>query len=123
MTTDYEISQIIDRKGYYLTADDNGIHTAMVRLAWILAVAIVCLGILQLEWLGHLLLQYPESQLVTVAMILLLSTYSGKKILHWLPLKWLDEPKTDTKRKKLRHHNPGTNAYSSTVSIARTENR
>jgi len=92
------LTALVDR--IYTLADDNGIHTAMVRLGWTLAVALVCLGILQLEWLGHLLLQYPESQLVTVAMILLLSTYSGKKILHWLPLKWLDEPKRDIKRKK-----------------------
>ncbi len=48
------LTSLVDR--IYTTADDSGIHTAMVRLGWTIAVAIVCLGILQMEWLGHLIL-------------------------------------------------------------------
>ena len=91
------LTTLVDR--IYTTADDDGIHTAFVRLVWTLAVAIVCLAILQLEWLGNLILQYPESHLITLALILLLSTYTGKKFLHLIPLKWLDEP-TQKKSKK-----------------------
>jgi len=97
------LTTLVDR--IYTTTDDNGIHTAMVRLGWTMAVAIVCLGILQMEWLGHLILQYPESQLLTIALILLTSTYSGGKIINMLPLRWLDEPKSETKRSKSRQSN------------------
>ena len=36
---------------------------------------------------------------MTIALILLLSTYSGKTLLQFVPLRWLDEPVKEKKGK------------------------
>lgn len=87
------LTMLVDR--IYTTTDEKGLQTAMIRLFWTIAIAIVCLGIVQQEWLGHLLLQYPEAQLITIALILLLSAYKGKNFLDHFPIKGLIEPATN----------------------------
>ena len=94
------LTTLVDR--IYTTTDERGLHTAMVRLGWTLAVALVCLGIVKQEWLGHLILQYPESQLITIALILLLSTYKGRNFLDHFPIKGLIEPEPEAKAKTIK---------------------
>ena len=84
------ITSLIDR--FYSTLERQGSHTAIIRLAWTLLLTLAVLPILQLSWLGGLILRYPESHLLTLSLLILISYYPfGKhKLPPWLSL--LSEP-------------------------------
>ena len=51
--------------------------TAVIRMLWTIVIALLCLPIIQFETLGHLILQFPEIHLITLALFLLISLYKG----------------------------------------------
>lgn len=93
------LTSIVDR--FYSAIEDKGLHIAMIRMGWTFIITLLCLPIIQFESLGHLILNYPESHLVTLALFLLISLYKGKQITQIPHLKFLSEPvKEPVKSKK-----------------------
>jgi len=84
------ITSLIDR--FYSTFERLGSHTAFIRLVWTVILTLAVLPILQLSWLGGWILRYPESHLLTLSLLILVSSYPfGKhKLPTWLSL--LSEP-------------------------------
>lgn len=64
----------------------------MMRLGWTIALAIFCLPIVQYEALGHTMTRFPELHLLTLAAILALSLYRGKKLAQTTAFAWLNWP-------------------------------
>lgn len=85
------MTMLVDR--FYTVMDESGKRIASIRLLWTFLVGLVCYFILQMESLGHLLLQYPELHFITFALALLLSIYKGKKLSGTTFFRWLREPK------------------------------
>ncbi len=84
------LTTLIDR--IYTVADENGLHIALLRLAWAIVAALVSLVILlQSQW-GEWLLAYPEVHAVTITVIILLGRYRGKRLTDLRWLEWLREP-------------------------------
>ena len=88
------LASLVDR--FYSLLDEKGLHTAVFRLAWTLLLAVLCIPIVRYEELGHALIRYPELHLVTLAVILTLTLYKGKR-LSQLPgfswLNWAEKPR------------------------------
>lgn len=82
------LASLVDR--FYSVFDQRGLRTAVMRLVWTLLLAASCIPIVQLEALGHFLLRFPELHLVTLAAIVALSQYAGRRFadLPWVP-RWL----------------------------------
>lgn len=89
------ITSLVDR--FFSAVDLLGYRTAIVRLTWTIILTLVVLPVLQLNWLGGWLLRYPESHLLTLSLLILISSYPFGK--HKLPvsLGWLIEPKKKNK--------------------------
>lgn len=81
------LTALVDR--IYTVVDEDGLHAAVMRLAWTAFVALGCFFILTWEALGELLVHYPELHLTTIALIIILSHYAGPKLAHVPGLKWL----------------------------------
>jgi transglutaminase-like putative cysteine protease len=90
------LTGLVDR--FYTVADENGLRNALIRLAWTGVVGLGCLVILNQESLGYLLLAYPELHLGTVAAIILLGLYRGKKLMDFTHVTWLMETKPAKKK-------------------------
>jgi len=84
------LTSLVDR--FYRTIDDRGIKIAIRRLVWTMMIALLCLPVIQFETLGHLILEYPELHLITLALFLLISLYKGKLLIHLPLIKILAEP-------------------------------
>lgn len=84
------ITSLIDR--FFSTLEARGSQIAFIRLVWTSILTISVLPILQLSWLGGLILRYPEIHLFTLSMLILVSVYPfGKhKLPPWLGV--LSEP-------------------------------
>lgn len=84
------LTMLVDR--IYSVADQRGMHTAMIRLMWTAVAAVISFFVLlQSEW-SIWLVAYPEIHLVTLAVIILVGLYQGKKLSELPVLSWLHEP-------------------------------
>ena len=90
------LTSLVDR--FYNTIEDNGMKTAIIRMVWTIIIALLCLPIIQFETLGHLILQFPETHLITLALFLLISLYKGKHIISLPIFKLLAEPEITKKK-------------------------
>ena len=95
---------VVDR--FYSYMDEASTHAALIRLGVTVMIAIVCIPILEFEMLGNFILRYPEFHLVTAALVLMFSSYSGKKLTDYTWLKLFGENKTlkqkSTKKRKVK---------------------
>ena len=94
------LTSLVDR--FYSYWDSDGMHSAMVRLAVTVVIALLIVPVLQLNELGHLLLRYPELHLYTAALMLGFSAYSRKKLTDFGPLRLLGENKLKKKKSRKR---------------------
>ena len=94
------ITSLIDR--FFSTIESQGYHTAFVRLVWTVILTLTILPVLQFKWLGEWILRYPESHLITLSLLIMISYYPfGKhKLPLWLKLLSEPAPKPKPKRKK-----------------------
>ena len=90
------LTSLVDR--FYNTIEDNGMKTAVIRMVWTVVIALLCLPIIQFETLGHLILQFPEIHLITLALFLLISLYKGKHFINLPIIKSLSEPEISKKK-------------------------
>ncbi|MDH5393652.1 MAG: transglutaminase-like domain-containing protein [Gammaproteobacteria bacterium] len=90
------ITSLVDR--FFSSIEKMGSHTAFVRLAWTLILTVITLPVLQMDWLGALILRYPESHLFTLSLLIMIAYYPfGKhKIPHWLS--FLREPRLQRRK-------------------------
>jgi len=86
------LASMVDR--FYSLFDEQGLQAALLRLAWTLALAVLCIPIIRFEALGHTLIRYPELHLVTLAVILSITLYSGKRLTQLPAFSWLDPAQT-----------------------------
>ena len=84
------LASLVDR--FYATLDEKGLHTAMYRLLWTLLLAALCIPIVQFETLGHTMVRYPELHLITLAAILALTLYEGRRLCQLPGFSWLNWP-------------------------------
>lgn len=93
------ITSLIDR--FFSTIEKLGNHTAFIRLVWTIILTLLVLPVLQLSWLGAWVLRYPESHLITLALLIMISNYPfGKhKLPIWFGLLIEPEKKPVNKRK------------------------
>ena len=84
------LASLVDR--FYAVLDEKGVRTALVRLGWTLALALLCMPIVQYEELGHALIRFPELHLVTLAVMLALVLYKGKRLTQLTAFSWLNWP-------------------------------
>jgi len=90
------LTSLVDR--FYNTIEDNGLKIAVIRMAWTILIALLCLPIIQFETLGHFILRYPEIHLNTLALFLLISLYKGKHLIKLPIIKLLAEPEIQKKK-------------------------
>lgn len=91
----------------YRTIEDRGIKIAMRRMAWTIIITLFCLPVIQFETLGHVLLQYPEIHLSTLALFLWISAYKGKTLINLPVLKLLAEPESGKPGRKRSSEDEG----------------
>ena len=72
------LTNIIDRA--YTVADESGIRNALLRFGWTVVVAFVCVFIFRWQLPGQFLIAYPELHLITLALIIALGLYDGRKL-------------------------------------------
>jgi len=84
------LASMVDR--FYAVFDEKGLHTALYRLGWTLLLAVLCMPIVQFETLGHVMVRYPELHLITLAAILGLNLYNGRRISEFAGFAWLNWP-------------------------------
>lgn len=96
------LTGLVDR--IYRTVESSGIEIAMRRLFWTIIIALLCLPVMQFKTLGHLILQYPEIHLTTLALFLLISCYKGKQLINLPIVKLLAEPEIPDKKTKGNKH-------------------
>ena len=72
------LTMMIER--FNVTAEENGNQEAFIIFVWTLVVAICCLLILRIEYIGRLLLMFPEIQFFNAAALLLIGRYSGYRM-------------------------------------------
>ena len=85
------LTSLVDR--FLLSLEKDGRFIALYRLFWTSIIALSIMPVLGLEWLGIQLLSYPELHLVTVALLLLMADYQGKKVIQNQYLEYLSEDK------------------------------
>jgi len=92
------ITSLIDR--FFSTVEKLGSHTAFIRLLWTIILTVLVLPVLQLSWLGGWVLRYPESHLITLSLLIMISYYPfGKhKLPTWFGLLIEPEKKPVNKR-------------------------
>lgn len=86
---------IVDR--FYSYMDDVSTHAALIRLGVTLLVALLCLPLLQFVNLRVFTLTYPEVHFITAALVLIFSSYKGKKLTDLPYLKLFGENKIKKK--------------------------
>jgi hypothetical protein len=79
------LTSLVDR--FYTTIDERGFVTSIYMLVWTIVVTGGCFFIMQIDVLGELILNFPESHLVTLSLIFLMEKYTGNKFIEYTPLK------------------------------------
>jgi len=69
---------VIER--FFITWEEDSLLQTMKMAAGTLIIAVVCFGILGWDWLGRLILTFPELQLWNIALLLLLGRYTGYRL-------------------------------------------
>jgi hypothetical protein len=92
------LTMLIDR--FYSVADESGLRTALIRLGWTLAAASLAMILLLQDALGTWLVSYPEMHALTIALIILLGQYRGKRLSSLPRLDWLLEPSQPINRSR-----------------------
>jgi len=87
---------IVDR--FYSYMDNAGAHAALIRLGVTIFIALLCTPIFEFKILGDSILTFPEAHLFTASLILILSSYKGKKLTDYRLLKLLGENKKSQKQ-------------------------
>ena len=95
------LTTLIDR--FYSAVDENGIKLAIRRLIWTMIIAALCYFVLRIDELGQFLLAFPEIHFFTLAVILMISFYKGRKISDIPSFYWLKEPAKKTKKATVAH--------------------
>ncbi len=72
------LTMIVER--FYVTAQEDGLHVALKRLAGTILVGGVCYSVLRWETLAGWLLAYPEAHFVTLAALVALGRYTGYRL-------------------------------------------
>ena len=90
------LTTIIDR--VYTLADEDGMHTALLRLFWTIVVALCCITIFRWQSFGRLLLIYPELHFSTLALMVLFGLYNAPRLMDIPSLQLLTEKRKDTKK-------------------------
>lgn len=86
------MASLVDR--FYTVFDEKGLHVALVRLGWTLLLAIACIPIVQFEALGHFMVRFPELHLLSLAAILMVGLYRGRRLSTFPAFAWIDWPKS-----------------------------
>ncbi len=92
------LTTLIDR--FYSTADESGGYIAIRRMLWTIVIGLLCYPLLKLDAVGKVLLAYPELHFLTLAAVLMISMYKGKKLSDFTLFKWIKEPVHKTTEKK-----------------------
>jgi hypothetical protein len=74
------LTMVIER--FHVSAEENGLKTALVHLGWTLFVGACCWALFSRPALARLILAFPESLLLVAAMLLLLGRYSGYRLVE-----------------------------------------
>jgi len=90
------LASLVDR--FYAIFDEKGLHTAMYRLVWTLFLAALCIPIVKFEMLGHAMVRYPELHLITLAAMLALTMYKGRRLCQFPGFSWLNWPEQSRPR-------------------------
>lgn len=65
---------------FYRALEKEGPDSAVVKLGWTLFQVVLCLPVMHYEALGHWLVAHPETHILTLAATLLVSGYSGPRL-------------------------------------------
>lgn len=84
------LTMLVDR--IYTVYDESGLQTAIVRLGWTVAAAIVSLFVLLQSHWGTFLVSFPETHAVTLALIIMFGLYKGPRLKNIPAFHWLREP-------------------------------
>ncbi|MDH5178198.1 MAG: lasso peptide biosynthesis protein [Gammaproteobacteria bacterium] len=90
------LTATVDR--LYRTIEDKGLRIATRRLLWTLLITLLCLPLIRFDAIGHWLLQFPETHLITLALFLLIAGYKGKQLIHLPVIRYLAEPETGKRK-------------------------
>jgi hypothetical protein len=69
---------IVDR--FYSYMDESGTNAALLRLGVTIFIALLCIPLLTFDVLGAYILAYPEAHFISIALVLILSGYKGRKL-------------------------------------------
>jgi transglutaminase-like putative cysteine protease len=72
------LTMMIER--FHMTADQDGMRNALQTLAGTFAVGAACLGVMLWGPLGWWLLRFPETHLLTAALLIMLGRYTGYRL-------------------------------------------
>ncbi|MCW8964140.1 MAG: transglutaminase-like domain-containing protein [Gammaproteobacteria bacterium] len=104
------LTTLVDR--IYTVADESGLRTAILRLAWTIAAALVSMVVLlQAHW-GEWILIYPESHAITLAVIIIIGGYRGRRLADLSWLSWIREPKVKSSGKSRKGKSSGKSSSS-----------
>jgi hypothetical protein len=84
------LATLIDR--IYSVIDQYGYSVAMKRLFVTVFIALLCMLIMQMDDVGEWLLRFPETHLVTIAVILLIGKYRGPRLTDKRPFRMFRNP-------------------------------
>ncbi|TWT99518.1 Transglutaminase-like superfamily protein [Botrimarina colliarenosi] len=85
------VTVLIER--FYVTTEEDGVGFAMQLVAGTIGVGAVCYMVLSWETIGHIILVYPETHLITVALFIAIGRYAGYRLVElW---RFRDLVKTD----------------------------
>lgn len=70
---------------FYKSLDSLGKQVALIRLFWTAVITAFCLPFLRWDALGHYLVHFPELHLITLACVLLVTSYKGKQLVKFIP--------------------------------------
>ena len=74
---------------FYSYMEKAGKKTALIRFGITIVTALICIPILEFESLREFIIGYPEIHLVSVALVIILSVYKGKKLTDYEYFKFL----------------------------------
>lgn len=89
---------------FYSFMEKSGKKTALMRLVVTVVVALLCIPVLEFEPLRKFIIGYPEIHLLSVALIILLSVYKGKKLTDYALFKFLKIDHKHKSTKGLKNH-------------------
>lgn len=86
---------------FYSYMEKSGTKSALIRLGITVVTALLCMPILEFELLREFILTFPEIHLLSVALVIMLSVYKGKKLTEYGHFNFL---RTHNDSKKVKKH-------------------